>query len=61
MATQASLNTIQSLYVAYYGRPADPAGLEFWANLLDQAEGDLSGIINAFGTVIPPENNRGFE
>jgi len=50
MATLASLNTIQSLYVAYYGRPADPAGLEYWASLLDQSEGDLSGIINAFGT-----------
>lgn len=59
MATQASLNTIQSLYVAYYGRPADPAGLEFWANLLDQAEGDLSGIINAFGTSTEYTNRFG--
>lgn len=50
MATLASLNTIQSLYVAYYGRPADPAGLEFWATLLDQSQGELSSIINAFGT-----------
>jgi len=48
MATSASLNIIQSLYVAYYGRPADPQGLEFWATLLDKSEGDLNGIINAF-------------
>ena len=26
MATQASLDRVQELYVAYYGRPADQAG-----------------------------------
>lgn len=50
MATQASLTTIQSLYVAYYGRPADPEGLLFWANQLDNSQGNLAAIINAFGT-----------
>lgn len=49
MATQASLNTVQSLYVAYYGRPADPSGLQYWAERLEASDGNLSDIINAFG------------
>ncbi|MCP4598623.1 DUF4214 domain-containing protein [Neptuniibacter sp.] len=50
MATQASIDQVQKIYIAYYGRPADPAGLEAWANALDDAGGDLSAIIDAFGT-----------
>ncbi|WP_459830093.1 DUF4214 domain-containing protein, partial [Hydrogenophilus islandicus] len=45
-----ALNTIQKLYIAYYQRPADPGGLAYWANRLDQAGGNLSGIIDAFAT-----------
>ncbi|MCM5704926.1 DUF4214 domain-containing protein [Larsenimonas salina] len=48
MATTESLNYVQSLYVAYYGRPADKEGLEFWADRAD-AEGNAA-IVNAFGT-----------
>lgn len=47
MATQASLNFVQSLYVGYYGRPADQEGLTYWADRLE-AEGE-GAIINAFG------------
>jgi predicted nucleic acid-binding Zn-ribbon protein len=47
MATQASLDRVQELYVAYYGRPADQAGQEYWADRLDD-EGE-GAIINAFG------------
>lgn len=47
MATQASLARVQELYVAYYGRPADQAGLEYWAGRVDE-EGEAA-IINAFG------------
>ncbi|WP_151704838.1 DUF4214 domain-containing protein [Nitrincola alkalilacustris] len=43
-------DTIQSLYIAYYGRPADPAGLLFWADRLDQADGDLTLMLDAFAT-----------
>ncbi len=50
MATAASLQTIQQFYVAYYGRPADPAGLEFWATQLDTAGGVLTAVLDAFGT-----------
>ncbi len=35
-------------YLAYYGRPADPAGLAFWADRLETEGGDLSSVIDAF-------------
>lgn len=50
MATQASIDQVQKFYIAYYGRPADPAGLTFWCDQLDAAGGDLTAIIQAFGT-----------
>jgi hypothetical protein len=42
-------NAIQKVYIAYYGRPADPVGQQFWAQQLQTAAGDLSQIIDAFG------------
>jgi len=47
---------IQKIYVAYLGRPADPAGLEFWAGQLAANGGNLSSIINAYGT--GPESTK---
>jgi hypothetical protein len=47
MATQTSLDRVQQLYVAYYGRPADQEGQLYWAERMD-AEGE-GAIINAFG------------
>lgn len=47
MASQEFLDRVQQLYVAYYGRPADQEGLEYWAGRVDE-EGE-SAIINAFG------------
>lgn len=41
---------IQQLYVAYYGRPADPNGLTYWATRLEDNGGDLGEVINAFAT-----------
>lgn len=41
-------STIQSLYLAFYGRPADPAGLAFWTGQLDRADGDLGAILTPF-------------
>jgi hypothetical protein len=40
---------VQEIYVAYYGRPADPAGLQYWAGQLAANRGNLASIINAFG------------
>ncbi len=50
-AQNASDSTIavQRMYVAYYGRPADPDGLGFWVDQLQQSNGDLAQIIDAFG------------
>lgn len=42
-------NQVLNSYIAYYGRPADPAGLTYWAKKLDDEGGSLSSIINAFG------------
>jgi hypothetical protein len=50
MATQTSLDQVQELYIAYYDRPADTAGLNYWATALDTANGNLSSVINAFAT-----------
>jgi hypothetical protein len=41
-------STVNAFYVAFYGRPADPAGLEYWSQQLAQAGGDLSVIKEAF-------------
>jgi len=41
---------IQKLYIAYYGRPADPAGLTFWTDQLNANGGNLNSIIDAFAT-----------
>jgi hypothetical protein len=41
---------VNSFYLAYYGRPADPAGLAYWSQALAQNNGDFSAIINAFST-----------
>ena len=30
---------VQQMYVAYYGRPGDPAGVEYWANRLAKVGG----------------------
>ena len=38
------------MYVAYYGRPGDPAGVTFWADVVDVAGGVLTaGVLDAFG------------
>lgn len=48
MPTTQSLFAVQQVYIAYYGRPADREGLQFWAARLEQAGGDFKQIIAAF-------------
>ncbi len=42
-------NNVQEIYLAYYGRPADPGGEAYWTDQLDQAGGNLNAVIDAFG------------
>ena len=44
-----SLDYVQKAYVAYYGRPADPGGQNYWAARMDAEGGSLSAIIAEFG------------
>lgn len=46
----ASMHQVQKMYVGYYGRPGDPAGLAYWAERLRQNDGNWTGeIADAFG------------
>jgi hypothetical protein len=49
MPTVQSIVKVQTMYVAYYGRPGDPGGVDFWAGKLDGNDGNLDEIIDAFG------------
>jgi hypothetical protein len=42
------LDKVQKIYIGYYQRPADPAGLIYWAGKLDSNGGNLNQIIEAF-------------
>ncbi|OON61297.1 hypothetical protein B0920_17590 [Massilia sp. KIM] len=44
------INEVQKLYVAYFSRPADPAGLSFWANQLQTNPNGYQNISAAFST-----------
>ena len=50
MAAADYYSAVQKAYISFYGRPADKVGLEYWAGQLNTANGNLSTIINAFGT-----------
>jgi hypothetical protein len=51
MSTQTTFaSTVNSFYLAFYGRPADPAGLAFWTKQLADNHGNLSAITQAFAT-----------
>jgi len=48
MATAASEKSVQQLYIAYFGRPADPTGLAFYADPLDAGTVTLADIADSF-------------
>jgi hypothetical protein len=48
MAASAYYNQVQNLYVAYFGRPADKLGLEYYANLLDKSNGNQLAMLHDF-------------
>ncbi|WP_436004414.1 DUF4214 domain-containing protein [Rhizobium sp. LjRoot30] len=39
---------IQKIYIAYFNRPADSAGLSFWKDKVDGGSASLSDLTNAF-------------
>lgn len=44
------VNPMQQLYVAYYNRPADPAGLEFWTGVVAASGGNTAAVSAAFAS-----------
>ncbi len=49
-ASESSILKVQQMYVAYYGRPGDPAGVDYWASVLDVAESTGGTLdVNQFG------------
>jgi hypothetical protein len=48
MAASTYLDQVQQLYVAYFGRPADPFGQRFWAQVIDDANGSIASVIAGF-------------
>jgi len=47
MASTLSIEQVQRAYIAYYSRPGDPGGVEYWASRLDEGE-TLDTLINSF-------------
>ena len=42
---------VQQMYIAYYGRPGDPAGVDYWAERLAGVGGNWIGdVVDAFGS-----------
>lgn len=50
MAISDHFDTVQEIYLGFYQRPADPAGLRYWAEQIDAAGGDAAAVIDAFAT-----------
>jgi hypothetical protein len=49
MSTE-SINAVEKLYIAYFSRPADAAGLQYWTNVLDHNPGALQQMSHDFST-----------
>lgn len=48
-AQEDYVREVQSMYVAYYGRPGDPGGVAYWAGVLEATGTGKAGIIDTFG------------
>lgn len=44
----AHVNAVQQLYVAYFNRPADYAGLDYWTNIVAAQKGSTAAVSAAF-------------
>ncbi|MGC8790690.1 MAG: DUF4214 domain-containing protein [Desulfurella sp.] len=59
MAFTDYFNQVQELYIAYYQRPADPAGLIYWSQMAAAQGGLTPQIINAFANSPEAQANYG--
>jgi len=48
MAAATYFDQVQQLYIAYFGRPADPVGQAYWAAQIDAANGSIAAVIAGF-------------
>jgi hypothetical protein len=48
MAASTYLDQVQQLYIAYFGRPADPIGQLYWATQIDAANGSIAAVQAGF-------------
>lgn len=48
--SEESVDWVQKFFIAYYGRPADTGGLNFWSCSLDDAGGSQVAILEVFGS-----------
>jgi hypothetical protein len=48
MAAATYFDQVQQLYIAYFGRPADPVGQAYWAAQIDAAKGSIAAVIAGF-------------
>ncbi|WP_426116485.1 DUF4214 domain-containing protein [Pseudomonas sp. DSP3-2-2] len=48
MAASTYFAQVQQLYIAYFGRPADTIGLNFWATQIDAANGSIAAVQAGF-------------
>ena len=48
MAASTYFAQVQQLYIAYFGRPADPIGQSYWATQIDAANGSIASVIAGF-------------
>lgn len=48
MAASTYFAQVQQLYIAYFGRPADPVGQNYWATQIDAANGSIASLIAGF-------------
>lgn len=47
---------LEKAYIAYYGRPADPAGLAFWVDSINKTGGNVTDMVNLFGNSTEYQN-----
>jgi hypothetical protein len=47
--TDPLMGDMQKAYIAYFGRPADPGGLQFWIDIIHKNGVNITDVVNSFG------------